>query len=120
MLPLASLGMASYGLWAAAESAADLVGPRALELTADAATFALGVILLLAAALVRVRMPGGLALAIGALLGLQALALHRAAHLYGAVALWPQVGRGTFAVALVLLAYLGSHRAAASRRRGSR
>ena len=119
MLPLASLGMASYGLWAAAESAADLVGPRALELTA-AATFALGLILLLAAALVRVRLPGGLALAIGALLGLQALALHRAAHLYGAVALLPQVGRGTFAVALVLLAYLGSHRGAASRRRGSR
>lgn len=108
MLPLASLGMALYGIWSAAGAAADLIGLRALEFWANAATFVFGLILLLAAALVRVRLPGGLALAIGALLGLQALALHRAAHLDGAVLLLPQIGRGAFAAALVLLAFLGS------------
>jgi len=118
MLPLASLGMAFYGLWSAAGAAADLLGARALEFWADAATFVFGLILLLAAALVRVRLPGGLALAIGALLGLQALALHRAAHLDGAVLLLPQLGRGAFAATLVLLAYLGSRRQPPSRRPG--
>jgi len=102
--------MAFYGIWSAAGAAADLLGVRALEFWADAATFVFGVILLLAAALVRVRLPGGLALAIGALLGLQALALHRAAHLDGAVYLLPQLGRGAFAATLVLLAFLGSRR----------
>jgi len=118
MLPLASLGMAFYGLWSAAGAAADLLGARALEFWADAATFVFGLILLLAAALVRVRLPGGLALAIGALLGLQVLALHRAAHLDGAVLLLPQLGRGAFAATLVLLAYLGSRRQPPSRRPG--
>jgi hypothetical protein len=116
MLSLASLGMAFYGLWEAARAAADLVGPRALEFLADAATLGLGAILVLAAAFVRVRMPGGLALAIGALLGLQALALHSAAHLEGEVTLLPQVFRGAFAAILVLLAFLGSRRERASER----
>jgi len=110
MLPLASLGMAFYGIWSAAGAAADLVGARALEFWADAATFIFGLILLLAAALVRVRLPGGLALAMGALLGLQALALHRAAHLDGAVFVLPQLARGAFAATLVLLALLGGRR----------
>jgi len=110
MLPLATLGMALYALWSAAGAAADLVGARVFEFWADAATFLFGLVLLLAAALVRVRLPGGLALAIGALLGLQALALHRAAHLDGVVRLTPQLARGAFAAALVLLAYLGSRR----------
>ncbi len=119
MLPFASLGMAFYGIWSAAGAAADLVGARALEFWADAATFLFGVILLLAAALVRVRLPGGLALAIGALLGLQALALHRAAHLDGAVYLFPQLGRAAFAATLVLLAFLGSRRQPPPQRPGT-
>jgi len=119
MLPLASLGMAFYGIWSAAGAAADLVGARALEFWADATTFLFGLILLVAAALVRVRLPGGLAFAIGALLGLQALALHRAAHFDGAVHLVPQLARGAFAATLVLLAFVGSRRQPPSQRPGA-
>lgn len=115
MLTLATLGMAGYGLWSAAAGAADLVGHRVLEAPADLATLALGVVLLLAAALVRVRMPGGLALALGAMLGLQALALHAAAHVFGEIALAPQMARGVFAALLVLLALLGGRREARRR-----
>jgi hypothetical protein len=51
---------------------------------------------------VRVRLPGGLAFAIGALLGLQALAVHNAVHLDAGLA--PQVGRAVLAAVLVALA----------------
>ena len=50
-----------------------------------------GGLLALAAAFVRVRLPGGLAFAIGAMLGLQALAVHDAAHLGGGIE--PQLAR---------------------------
>ena len=115
MLTLATLGMVGYGVWSAAAGAANLVARRALEVPADLATLVLGVILVLAAALVRVRMPGGLALALGAMLGLQALALHAAAHVYGEIALTPQIARGAFAALLVLLAELGGRREARRR-----
>jgi hypothetical protein len=45
-----------------------------------------GALLVLAAAFVRVRLPGGVAFAIGAMLGLQALAVHDAVHLGTGVA----------------------------------
>ena len=112
MLTLATLGMVGYGVWSAAAGAADLVARHVLEVPADLATLVLGVILVVAAALVRVRMPGGLALAMGALLGLQALALHADAHAYGEIALAPQIARGVFAALLVLLAALGGRREA--------
>jgi hypothetical protein len=51
---------------------------------------------------VRVRLPGGLAFALGAMLGLQALAVHDAVHLGGGIA--PQIARGSVAVVLVALA----------------
>jgi hypothetical protein len=63
---------------------------------------AFGVLLALAAAFVRVRLPGGLAFAIGAMLGLQALAVHDASHLGGGGA--PQVVRALIAVVLVAMA----------------
>ena len=44
----------------------------------------------------------------GTVLGLQALAIHDAVHLTGQVALAPQIARGVFALALVLLAWQGS------------
>jgi hypothetical protein len=108
MLTVSTLGMTFYGLYAAGAGFVDLVGPRRLELWANLGGMVFGVLLLLGAAFVRVLMPGGLALAIGALLGLQALAIHDAAHLYGGVEPAPQIARGAFAAVLVLLAHVGA------------
>jgi hypothetical protein len=120
MLTLATLGMVGYGIWTAAAAAADLVRGHALEIWASLATLALGGILVIAAALVRVRMPGGLALALGALLGLQALALHASGHASGTIEPAPQIARGVFATLLVLLAYLGDRREQSRGRRTGR
>jgi hypothetical protein len=60
----------------------------------------------LAAAFVRVRLPGGVAFAIGAMRGLQALAVHDAVHLGTGVAL--QLVRTILAITLAGLAYLGT------------
>jgi hypothetical protein len=115
MLTLATLGMVGYGLWSAAAGAADLVVRRVIGVPTDLGLIVLGVVLVVAAALVRVRMPGGVALALGALLGLQALALHAAARVHGEVTLAPQIGRGVFAALLVALAVVGGRREAARR-----
>jgi hypothetical protein len=64
-----------------------------------------GLLLVLAAAFVRVRMPGGLAVAISAMLALQALAVHTAAHLESGLV--PQIGRGVLAFFLVGSALAG-------------
>lgn len=113
MLTVASLGMLAYGLWSAAMGVVDLVARRRLETLADLGSLLFGLLLCVAAPLVRVRMPGGLALAIGALLGLQALALHEAQHLHGEVTVLPQMTRGLFALLLVLLARVGAKGTAA-------
>lgn len=113
MLTLASLGLAGYGLYSIITGLADLVGPSALEAWANVGSIVLGIALVLAAAFVRVSMPGGLALALAGVLGLQSLALHNAAHLYGGVAPLPQIMRAVFAGLLILLAYLGSERPSA-------
>jgi hypothetical protein len=103
MLTLAALGMFSYGAYSVGWALLDLIrGPR-LEIWAEAATVVFGLLLALSAAFVRVRLPGGLAFAIGALFGLQALAVHTAAHLGTGLA--PQIGRAILAVALVGLAF---------------
>ena len=52
-------------------------------------------------------MPGGLALAVGGLLGLQSISLHNDSYLYGQVLLFPQFVRVGFAAILVGLAYVG-------------
>lgn len=104
MLTAATLGIAAYGVYSAAWAMAHLTR---LEVWAVLLEGAFGVLLVLAAALVRVLVPGGLALAIGAMLGLQALAIHDAAHLTGAVTLPPQIVRGVLAGLLVLLAWAG-------------
>ena len=108
MLTAASLGMLAYGLWSAGAALVDLLVLRRLELLANLGAIVFGLLLALAAPLVRVRMPVGLALSVGALLGLQALALHEAQHLYGEVTVLPQLTRGLFALLLVLLARIGA------------
>ena len=102
LLTLASLGMFSYGLYTIGWAAADLIRGARLELWAELGLVAFGALLALAAAFVRVRLPGGLAFAIGAMLGLQALAVHNAVHLGGGVP--DQIVRGSIALVLVALA----------------
>jgi hypothetical protein len=117
VLTIASLGMFVYGIYSVGWAAADVVRGARLELWAELGLMAFGALLALAAAFVRVRLPGGLAFAIGAMLGLQALAVHDAVHLGGGVA--PQVVRGSIAVVLVALALSDARPAPAPRARGS-
>ncbi len=110
MLTAATLGMAGYGLYSIAAALLDLIVRSRVEAWADVATAAFGLLLLLSAAFVRVQIPGGLALAIGALLGLQALSVHADAHTAVGLTLVPQLTRGGIAAALVIVAALGSRR----------
>jgi hypothetical protein len=102
VLTIASLGMFLYGIYSIGWAVADLVRGARLELWAELGLVAFGALLALAAAFVRVRLPGGLAFAIGAMLGLQALAVHDAVHLGGGVP--AQIVRGSIAVVLIALA----------------
>ena len=102
LLTLASLGMFLYGIYSVGWASADLMRGARLELWAELGLVAFGALLALAAAFVRVRLPGGLAFAIGAMLGLQALAVHDAVHLGGGVS--DQIVRGSIAVVLIVLA----------------
>ncbi len=116
MLTIASLGMFSYGLYSVVWAAVDLVRGPHLELWAELGLMAFGALLVLAAAFVRVRLPGGLAFAIGAMFGLQALAVHDAVHLGGGVA--PQMVRAAIAIVLVALGLTGPRPSPARRERG--
>ena len=102
LLTVAALGMFVYGAYEFVWAAVDLIRGARLELWAELGLMVFGALLALASAFVRVRLPGGLAFAIGALLGLQALAVHNAVHLNAG--LTPQIGRAVLAVALVVLA----------------
>jgi len=106
LLTIAALGMLSYGAYEVVWAIVDVIRGARLELWAEFGLMLFGVLLVLAAAFVRVRLPGGLAFAIGSLLGLQALAVHNAAHVDAGLA--PQVGRGILAAVLVVLAYAGT------------
>jgi hypothetical protein len=107
MLTAAALGMFGYGLYSAGLGLAGLMGFVALEVWADLGLVVLGLLLMLSAAFVRVRMPGGTALALSAMLSLQALALHNDLHFFGRTVPAFQIARGAFAVLLVALAYQG-------------
>lgn len=109
MLRAAALGMFLYGLHDVVVGAADLVGAGTLEWWANVWRMLAGAMLLFAAVFVRVSMPGGLALAVAALLGLQSISLHNDAHFYGRLDLMvlPQTLRAVFAATLVALAYFG-------------
>ncbi len=106
VLRFASLGMFAYGVYSVGWAAADLIRGARLELWAELGLVVFGALLVLAAAFVRVRLPGGLAFAIGALLGLQALAVHDAVHLQTGVT--PQIIRAVVAITLALVALAGS------------
>ena len=106
MLTAAALGMFSYGIYSAGWAVVDLARGARLELWAELGLIVFGVLLALAAAFVRVRLPGGLAFAVGAMLGLQALAVHDAVHLGAGVG--PQITAGVVGLALAGLAYAGT------------
>jgi hypothetical protein len=107
LLSAACLGMAGYAAYSIGEGLFDLFVGHHLEILANLGLVALGLVLLLGAALVRVLVPGGLALALGAMLGLQALALHNDAHWYGGIVLVRQLARGLVAGGLALAAFVG-------------
>ena len=91
--------MFGYGTYSALWAVFDVISGARLEWWADVLLALFGLLLVVAAAFVRVRMPGGLAVAIGAMLALQALAVHTAAHLDSGLV--PQVGRAVLAFFLV-------------------
>jgi len=102
MLTTATLGMLVYGFYSAAWAVVDVFRATPIEWWADTAQVLFGVLLMLSAAFVRVRVPGGLPLALGAMLALQALAVHSAAHLGSGLP--PQIGRALLALGLMALA----------------
>lgn len=102
MLTAATLGMLAYGLYSAGWAIVDAFRTTPLEWWADTAQVLFGGLLMLSSAFVRVRIPGSLALALGAMLSLQALAVHSSAHLGSGLA--PQIGRAVLAVSLLALA----------------
>ena len=103
MLTAATIGMLSYAGYSAGWAVHDIITGPHLEWWADLGLIVFALLLALGAFFVRVRLPGGLAFAIGAMLGLQALAVHTAAHLK--TGLSPQIGRGVLAMALVAIAH---------------
>jgi hypothetical protein len=109
VLTLATLGLFAYGVYAATWPVIDMVRGARLELWAELATMLFGLILMLSAAFVRVRLPGGILLACGAMLGLQSLAVHSAAHFDTGVI--PQVLRALFAAGLLTMAVSGARTA---------
>jgi hypothetical protein len=94
--------MFSYGMYSAGWALVDLFRGARLELWAELGLIVFGGLLALAAAFVRVRLPGGLAFAIGAMLGLQALGVHDAAHLGDGIE--PQLARASIALVLIGMA----------------
>ena len=107
MLPAAALGMLIYGLHDIVAGAADLIAGTVPEWWAAAWRMLAGAVLALAALFVRASLPGGLALALGGLLGLQSISLHNDPHIYGDLLVWPQVSRAVFSATLVALAWFG-------------
>jgi hypothetical protein len=105
MLTFATLGILCYGLYSVIWAIVDRLHDPQLELWADLGAMLFGSMLSLSAAFVRVQLPGGLAFAMGAMLGLQSLAVHNAVHFNTGV--MPQIVRGVLAGTLVVLAYLG-------------
>jgi len=114
MLSAATLGLAAYGVYSAGLGVYDLFRSPGLDWWADVALIVFGLLLLLSSAFVRVRMPGGLALALSGVLALQALSLHNDLHFYGDILVVPQATRGVMAGALMALAYFGARAERAS------
>ncbi len=111
MLTIAALGMGCYGAFEVFTGGMDLISTHRLEVWAALALMLFGVVLIVGAGLVRVSFPGGLALSLGALLSLQALALHNAVHQYETPTLMPHLLRAALALVLVALAHVGGRAA---------
>ena len=106
MLAAAAAGMFLYGVYAVFAGLADLLFIGALEWWANLWGIFAGAILALAAVFVRISLPGGLALAIAGLLGLQSISLHNDSLYYDQL-LWTQAARAGFSILLVALAWYG-------------
>lgn len=82
-----------------------MVQGRQLELWANLSMVGFGLLLMLAALMVRTRVPGGLPFAGAALLALQALDVHNAAHLETTIN--AQLLRAVASAVLMLMAFVG-------------
>ena len=107
MLRAAAIGMFVYGLYAIVVGIGDLLVVGTLEWWANAWGILSGATLALAATFVRISLPGGLALAVAGLSGLQAISLHNDGHYYSQLLHWSQTVRGGFSVLLIVLAWWG-------------
>jgi hypothetical protein len=108
MLTASALGMAGYGLYSIGLGIAAWFGYYRLEGWVGAALAGFGALLLVAAPFVRVRFPGAVPLAVGAMLALQALSLHNDVHFYGRTVPALQAARAAFGVIVTALALAGS------------
>jgi hypothetical protein len=113
MLTAAALGMASYGLYSCVSAVIDLLGTGQYDILPNIGEIVFGILLILAAAFVRVQMPGGLPLAVSALLGLLAVSIYNAPTAYGYYPTAPFVARAAFSLLLLALAYSGGRRSVA-------
>ena len=107
MLRAAALGMFLYGGYSIAIGLIDFIFLEKLEWWANLWIILAGFILSFGAIFTRISFPGGLALAIGGLLGLHAISLHNEIHLHGQLSQNLQLSRLAFAVLLVILGYYG-------------
>ena len=110
MLTVSALAMAGYGLYSIGLGIAAWFGYYGIEPSVGAGVAGFGLLLVAAAPFVRIRFPGALPLAVGALLGLQAFSLHNDAHFYGRTVAAFQAARAAFGVIVVALALGGSRR----------
>jgi hypothetical protein len=108
MLIFATLATSLCGLYSVAWAVIDVWHGARLEIWAELALMFFGALLTFSSALLRARVPGGLAFSLGAWLGLQALAVHNAVHLDTGIA--AQVGQAGLAAVLLGTAWLGTNR----------
>tara|TARA_B100000029_G_scaffold318775_1_gene311269 strand:- start:2526 stop:2891 length:366 start_codon:yes stop_codon:yes gene_type:complete len=107
MLRVAALGMFLYGGYSVTSGLIDFIFLEEFEWWANLWKIVAGLVLTFGAVFTRISFPGGLALAIGGLLGLHAISLHSEIHLYGQLSTSLQLSRVFFAVLLVILGYYG-------------
>ncbi len=96
-----------YGGYCVIDGLIDFVFAETLEWWANLWGIFSGILLAFGAIFTRISFPGGLALAIGGLLGLQAISLHNEIHLYGQLSKTYQLSQIGFAALLVTLGHYG-------------
>ncbi|HIN53249.1 MAG TPA: hypothetical protein EYM79_02970 [Planctomycetes bacterium] len=107
MLRTAALGMFLYGGYCVVDGLIDFVFAEKLEWWANLWGLFSGILLAFGAIFTRISFPGGLALAISGLLGLQAISLHNEIHLYGQLSQTQQLSRIALAALLLTLGHYG-------------